>query len=96
MLPFRLDPKTAYTDTDSIITTTPEPLDHMRVDPVKLGAFKLEGSIEDFVALAKKTYGYISEGVEYVKAAGHPNNTITHAQLLEALTQAKTFSSTID
>ena len=54
MLQYRLDSKTAYTDTDSIIASGTEPLDNMSIDPTKLGSFKIEEAFKEFTAIKKK------------------------------------------
>jgi hypothetical protein len=96
MLPLRLDKRTAYTDTDSIVVVGGTALSGMEVDPVKIGYFKKEGEVIDFVAINKKLYAFKTEEGEVVKAAGLPINTITHSQLQALLTEGKTYTSIIN
>jgi len=99
MTPYRMDPTTAYTDTDSIITNyKPDPaityignspgskrITPDMIDPTEFGKFKYEGEVKNFAAARKKGYGYERNGVKIAKVAGAPENTITHDQLQKIL-----------
>lgn len=68
MIPFKIDPNTLYTDTDSIFTLT-KLLDHLIGDG--LGQMKDElngGIIEEGLFLGPKKYGY------YIDRDGHQHN----------------------
>jgi len=81
MLEHRLNPKTAYTDTDSIFINGD--LDNsVEIHKNKIGAFKLECKIDKAYFIKKKTYAYKEDkGNEIVKAAGIPKNLITYDQM---------------
>jgi hypothetical protein len=84
MLQYRLDSRTAYTDTDSIIASGTEPLDNMSIDPTKLGSFKIEEAFKEFTAIKKKNYALkLLDDSEVVASAGIPNNLLTYADLYE-------------
>lgn len=62
-----------YSDTDCIFIN--KQLNPNLVDPKKLGLFKLEHVISNFVALGPKTYGFITiEGDEIIKTKGYSKN----------------------
>lgn len=58
-----------YTDTDSIYTD--QPINSSLIDDKKLGYMKLEHILTDFVAIAPKVYGGITNnGLEFTKVKG--------------------------
>ena len=67
------DFKLFYTDTDSYFFNKPLPVEF--VDNKKLGLFKLENVLTDFVAVGPKVYGGKSvDGTEFTKVKGFKNN----------------------
>lgn len=64
-----------YTDTDSIVTDLRIPAEY--VDPVRLGAYKLERVYTAFGVMGKKVYyGRTSDGVDELTAAGMPKGAV--------------------
>lgn len=62
MLPYRLHPRTAYTDTDSVITVDNEPLENMEVHNTKIGAGrspKRRGYTGLYFVQEKRLYLYV-------------------------------------
>jgi hypothetical protein len=94
MLPYRLDPRTAYTDTDSVIIDGKEPLNDMEVHPSKIGAFKLENYLKSFITFMKKGYCYKTlDDNEVVKIAGVPSNIVSYNQIVEMVKTGTTINT---
>jgi hypothetical protein len=82
MIPYKIDPNTLYTDTDSIFTTKP-------IDPnligLELGQMKdeLKGLvINEAYFLGPKKYGYyLIDGKEFSVFSGVPRNTLTFEEV---------------
>jgi hypothetical protein len=100
MIPFKLDPNTLYTDTDSAFTTKP-------IDPsligLELGEMKdeLQGKmINEAYFLAPKNYGYyiidIVTGIkqEFSVFSGVPRNSLSFEEV-KSIFEGKTITKTI-
>ena len=86
MLPYRTNPRTLYTDTDSVIIEGSDPLFGMSIHDTRFGEFKLEQTVDDFVAIFRKGYAYITKGgTEVVKAAGIPKHILSHETVKKIL-----------
>ena len=93
MMPFKLDPSCAYSDTDSLFTQDVLKLLEKLISSTELGMFKdeLNGSvIEEATFLGIKQYGYwyLEKGVRIEKSvfAGAPRNSISYEDIQSMLT----------
>jgi hypothetical protein len=81
VLKARLDPRTAYTDTDSVYLEDIGKLEGMDVDPKALGSWKNEGKFTEGLFIGKKQYSINRDNKTIVKTAGAPTNTFTWEDL---------------
>lgn len=98
MMPFKLDPSCAYSDTDSLFTRDELKLLEKLMSSTELGMFKdeLNGAvIEEATFLGIKQYGYwyLEKGVRIEKSvfAGAPRNSIPYNWFKDML-NGKTFN----
>lgn len=103
MMPFKLDPSCAYSDTDSIFTRDINKLLEKLLDNTLLGKFKDEligdtvnGIIDEATFIGIKQYGYKyinKEGIQIEKSvfAGAPRNSLTY-DTIQKLFQGESIS----